>query len=1168
MGTPFARVKELDEAAASGRSTGTVAPRILTIFIALIATVVVVSGVLYVASPSPPYGFYWDLGGNIVATALIANWIHGLPDAIDSIGWAGWGNIDSFPFHPMLSVFGRVLLMPLFHNDAVTVIKCVQALEVPLAVASMAALYAMLRGWSAWAWAAGFVYALLPESLLMIRGNVDFGLAIALAPLCIGVPFALARRYGPWSLPLCGAIAGLLSSCLVLEFLFVHGMPAYLLAVAVAFRRRVRLTWILMAIIGLGCFMLSGAYFIFPSLAMGSLFTLPVPAVANLQSGQGGGFAMFGETPVPFFSLALSEFFNASVPDFSLEPLLWLTLPLGISLCGLAVWRVAWAPASGRLNRGELALALMGVVCAILSLGAWSPLVLLFWRVISQVPLLNNMRTPDRLISLAIIVFVLFAVFALEQLAARGALARRLALAACGIFFAAGLYALFWTRLFLGDPMPLSFRFPHLQAVNAITAKRGGRVANLSEVFLGRSGFSILYGIPQPFDAFQDDFFQRYESDGFGGSEVLARAGVNTFITTPRWATDSPYFPETVRHSIDLQRIAGSPWTASVWAVKNPRPEVASVNIVCFRGGPGLFEYALALRRFADDAFLTSASCARTIYSDTARMSKELGGDVEGTFSGIDLFPHNGQMRDDDYRITLGRWFINLPWYRNAIDGDSPRLGAAAVSVTEGNSARTTIEIPKSANYDLALRIVCHVAVAGTLSIDASHARSFACAPRLGFQWVEVAFGRLERGHYVLRLTIQRLGAASIATSSLLAPFWSVGFDGLAVVARHTLTTGSPAAYLFSLHHFDDALGTPAPSKATIAAAARTNLVPGATSWSGYRSGSALTAKAATARLSTDRRANAPRGAAVKISFPGTATGSVGLDGPRVLLHANTLYEVSYYARASVAHTDFSSASVSGGVIITPTVMYATSYADTDWHKYSFDWLVGPKDVHTRVRLATGLAYADTDAPADAKETVWIASPNLTKRPSAMHVFSARRWLGAGAYCVRTFLLGAIPGGDMYVDGRRIADGACVTLGRSGYHALRYIGVPEDAYAVALTPAAWGTASQRAPSIHVEKLTSQRWRVVNDKVTTLEAAVFPDGWWYLKGSDGRSIGGTRCDIVNTCFMNVPPGKYLLAHAWPSYVSIGLAGTAAAWIVAALIVWVAMRRREGQAAKAA
>ncbi len=1098
------------EAAEESQSEPISVAQPLALLAVVAAAIVAVSGALYVASSRPPYGFYYDLGGNILATALISHWVVSVPDAIDAVGWAGWGNINAFPYHPMLSVVLRLPLVPLFHGNVIVAMKFVQVLEVVVAVVSMAVLYATFQGWSAWAWIAGLIYALLPESLMMYRGNVDFGLAVALAPLCIGIPHMLVRRYGDYALPLCGAIIALLSSCIVLEFLFVQGIPAYAFAVAFAYGRRARWSWAIMSSIGGACFLLAAAYFIIPSLYINSFFSLAVPEVVNLQSGLGGGFTMFSETPIPFLALTIDEFFNASNPDFSLQSLLWVMLPAGIVLWGLAVWRVIWGREAGASPRGELPLALMGGICAVLSLGAWSPAVRVIWSVIAHIPLLNNMRTPDRLLSPAVLVVVLFAVFALESLGSRGTSARRVSVACSALLVAVGVYAFFWTRVFLGDPTSLEYRFPHLQAVNAIASERGGRVANLGEVYLGRSGDSVLYGMPQPYDSFQDDFFQRYESDGFGGSEILARAGVRTFVTTPRWATDSPFYPEPIAHSIDLRRRAGDPSTASVWAVTNPRADIAAVNTICLRGGPGLFEYALALPIFTRVAFATDATCTRTLYANSAPLDSRLGGRVVAMLSGITLFPHSGQMRDNDYRIANGRWFVNLPWYRNAIDGDSPELGVAAVALNPGNSGSASFDVRQSANYTVALRMVCHRNVTGLVHIDSATDRRFICRPNFGFQWIASDVGRLSRGRHFLRITIGPFGTEQVGTTSWNTS-WTEAFDGAALVRRGSKIDAKPTAYLFSIDRFTDSLvGSPVAPR-ILAAYDRKNLFP-----------------------------------------------KLG----RVELKANTLYTVAFSARASVANTGFTSFG-GPGVMITPTAGFPTSYPDTAWHPYSFDWLIGPNNVRTSVILKVSRGFTSASRPA---VSVAFATAQLRVHPIQLHDFRAMRWISAGSYLVQTRLLGGSPGGTVAIDGWHIANGGHITIRQSREHALSYIGLPQDAYVIALIPENWIAAMRSTVPASVVRVSRQRWGVDVRKTETLEATVFPDGWWFLRGTRGI-IAGKRCDIVNTCFSDVPPGSYLLAHEWPSYVIFGLLSTLAGWVTAIVIVLVAKARVRGTAARA-
>jgi len=1279
--------------------------RRLSVLAVLVGITIAASGALYVASGRPPFGFYYDLGGDIYATSLISSWIQGVRDLVDSIGWAGWGNVSQFPFHPMLSYLARVPLVHAF-NDVVTTVKFFQFLEVPFAIISMACLYALLRGWSVWAWIAGLIYALLPETLMMIRGNVDFGMAVALAPLCVAVPFALARRFGYWALPLCGAVAGLLSFYLSLEFLFLQGIPAYALAAAVAYNRNRRAAWAALAIIGFICLGFSGAYFLIPSLAMSSLFTFPFPAIANLQSGQGGGFAMFGEKSVAALALVINEFVGAR-PEFSVEPLLWLIVPLGLALWVAAIWRVVWAPASGRLTRGELAIAVTGGICAVLAAGSSLPAANIVWTVIAHIPGLNLMRTPDRLMSFAIVIVVLFGVAGFERLSTISFAGRRLAFAAAAIYCMAGLFFLFSLRLFFGDPASLGDRFPRLDAVNAVALKEGGRAADLGETYRGATGDTPLYGMGVPFNAFQQDFFQRYEADGFGGAAILARAGVRTFITTPPWALDSPYYADTIAHA-DILKLAtpiianGDPaGLTAAYVTSNPRGVATPVTTICIQGGPGLFEYALAAPQFTHAAFVTdSAGCRYTVYTNSAPTEPVLRGRIVTALSGIDLFPHGGQMRDNDYRIALGRWFINFPWYRNSLDGDSPMLSSAAVSLDPNDAARASFELKQPGHYAIALRMLCHVVASGTVSIDATR-RGFTCSPALGFQWIEIDAGRLGGGRHVLDIAMANLGTKRVITTAWNAS-WRLGFDGAAIVSRDVSVPVPAGAYLFSTDRFASVpIGAPV-SPAAISAAARINLFQNASFTGGsgtggrtaptnmdgtYSSGvvpkfwspynSANPAGGAAARYALDRSAGAPNGIATEILLPyGNQPGqSVGLEAggagrntdnaAPIILKANTLYTVAFYAKASAPNTDFSTVSP-GGVTVTPKAGFPTSYPDTNWHRYSFEWLVGPSDVNTGIWLRTDSAFsalappaqltatpragggtlaagvyryemtaltangqtvAGTEVPVEAttsnssigltwtpvsgavsyavyrtapggepgselalvkvaaysytdagnltphgggpprinttgrKATVWFAAPRLTVRPSQARDFRSVRWLAAGTYHVATFLVGGAPGAGVVIDGARENRRGDVKIRRSGMHTISYLGPPQNAYAVAFVPSAWNGQLQSNATVRVDQLTSQRWRVTVDRPTTVEASVFPDGWWRLKGSSA-ALTGSRCDIVNTCFQNVPSGKYMLMHRWPNYIKLGFACTIAAWIVA-LLAFRLGRRGEGR-----
>lgn len=136
--------------------------------------------------------------------------MRGFADVWDAFGWAGWGERTPFTYAPM-TVYGiAVPIAKILGGNAFAAIKAMQVIDLATAWASAAYLYAVLRGRSAWAWIAGLLYALLPEHVLMIRGNIEFGFVSALVPLALACPIVLVRRYGLAALPFCGALV----SCL------------------------------------------------------------------------------------------------------------------------------------------------------------------------------------------------------------------------------------------------------------------------------------------------------------------------------------------------------------------------------------------------------------------------------------------------------------------------------------------------------------------------------------------------------------------------------------------------------------------------------------------------------------------------------------------------------------------------------------------------------------------------------------------------------------------------------------------------------------------------------------------------------------------------------------------------------------------------------------------
>ncbi|MBV8155595.1 MAG: hypothetical protein JOY98_14315 [Candidatus Eremiobacteraeota bacterium] len=759
--------------------------------------IVALTGIGYLLSGAPPYGFYYDLGVDILATSTIAHWLAHPVDLKDALGWAGWGDRSAFAFAPMTSVAISVLFAKLFAGDAVEAVKGVQVLQVLLSAGSAFTLYRCLRGNSPWAWVAAAIYALAPEQLLMIRGDLSFGFAAALAPLALAIPLVLVRRWGMAGLPMCAVLASLLSAYFTIEHLFLQGIPAYVLAVVLAYDRERIGRWALVSLGGFVVLFASIAYVVLPTQASTALFSPSATVGAALGSGE---FTHYQNGPLALASLTTNELIANPRKEFSLGPLLFLTVPFGLALWALALAWIVTAIRTRAAAWGELPLAIVAGACTVLSAGALVPGVGLVWWIVSQLPVLDNIRTPDRFIAFGVVAAVVFAVSQLERMAQRPRVAA--AWIAAGLCVA-GLAGFFVFRTFLGDTLSLEDREPFLGTVNGVAQSRDNRIANLALVDKGSIFDTSLYGAPMPFLDFQGDFAERYEGDGLGGTGLLARGNVATVIASPPWTPDSPLFGQSqIASSSLLVPVAGDATTVSAYAVEPVRGYVRAVSPACLSGGPGLLDHLVALSALSATALDVAApSCARTVYADAAPLAAEAGGAIAYRWPALSLFPHAGVMRDIDYRLAMGRFLINYAWYRNSVDGDATVFGPAALSLDPGYQTSSVFEIGKDAPYAFAMRAVCHGTARGRLQVDrVTHA--FTCKAAAGFQWVAIALGRLKPGLHGMSLVLDTIDEPGGA----LASTWRFAFDGAAIVQRTAPVSQSPpAAYVFSAKRFSQA---------------------------------------------------------------------------------------------------------------------------------------------------------------------------------------------------------------------------------------------------------------------------------------------------------------------------------------------------------------------------
>jgi hypothetical protein len=168
----------------------------------------------------------------------------------------------------------------------------------------------------------------------------------------------------------------------------------------------------------------------------------------------------------------------------------------------------------------------------------------------------------------------------------------------------------------------------------------------------------------------------------------------------------------------------------------------------------------------------------------------------------------------------------------------------------------------------------------------------------------------------------------------------------------------------------------------------------------------------------------------------------------------------------------------------------------------------------------------------------------------------ARVWLPSGTFSIATLQTGArLRAASIVVDGR--SPGRTIDLGSSGYHRIVLRGVSARDRALAFVSTALPSARSRG--LEAQQLSTFDWRARLRATGALEIASYPDGNWRLDSLEsGRGrADAIRCDLIQTCFTNVAPGRYRLHHVWPASLRTGMLVTLLT-LVAALLPLVLAR----------
>jgi hypothetical protein len=198
-----------------------------------------------------------------------------------------------------------------------------------------------------------------------------------------------------------------------------------------------------------------------------------------------------------------------------------------------------------------------------------------------------------------------------------------------------------------------------------------------------------------------------------------------------------------------------------------------------------------------------------------------------------------------------------------------------------------------------------------------------------------------------------------------------------------------------------------------------------------------------------------------------------------------------------------------------------------------------------------GVSLVSTAALDRCVVTVAWDGGNLAVRSLRVVAIGSRRtwqkvrttlWIGAGSYDVSL----VTPDGTVR-DARGVsvancsnALGAC-SIGRSGVYGVQF--PLDDRGAILLLMRRGFGAQPESTGLSYRQTSAERWTVTVQRRDDVMLTELSDGNWMLDGS-GRQFFGRACNVIDTCFVAVPPGTYTVVHRWPGVLALGMTLTLA------------------------